>query len=809
MTADQELTLEHTTLPEAIEDADLVLNDLARLAVLIRKAGTTSRLSKADRTFNRLAPHHTKLENHLLQLLVPQASRIEDRRNDYWDTIDLSPNGTHQEKSEAYQAHAERGAISFLRDHRAFTEIETRLVVANLRQSHRFAYSRDHGRRLMNSSRTSDTRTSPGIPIGTDPGIEVPSSKRTVPLGHKTDSIDQNASSHRNLSIKPEHVAEEMTLTAASDVDTTAFNKAAKLLTPSSQAVTGISTTGSRIRYPKPPRYKEGAAIFTCPCCCVPLPVVFAEPRHWMYVIPLSRCIEFSITHTSARNHLKEDVLPYTCVLPNCSDPDALYADKEAWLEHMFVDHLVSTSWQCEICGGAETFPCEADLVAHLTELHLDAIPAKEVSLFVDGGFRRTVEELSSCPLCSWAQDTGGAVSNDQLLEHVAEHIHSFALRSLPWAPDRIDYNPGTFETSIEEVELWFSRCNPGAETFGYKPTLKTGESDRSQDNYFYTHEYFAESSKALSDALAESPVSSSAATLSSFSNPDELDESDEDRPLSIDDIEFTHGGKVHTVKDLGFEAAAVSSPPLFYNTPSGYDSELSDILEAVFRERGSRRLSQLKDPLESGSILSDLQNQVGRSLTWNQPDGEEFLPLDSFETTFNAETITLLLDETYDSASVEELRKKFESIVNRKSGRSRRRTLGVLVLMSRVDYIDDFIQEDIWDIHLPLERSASILSKRFLTRNSERAFTVGNWSRNEIELFFFYQKMFFVPFFDIKEHQLCSYDLGSDIRLPWKSFEHKTNGGFGAIHKVEIHSSHHNFARSNVSPYFLFTSWS
>ena len=111
-------------------------------------------------------------------------------------------------------------------------------------------------------------------------------------------------------------------------------------------------------------------------------------------------------------------------------------------------------------------------------------------------------------------------MSNDQLLEHVAEHIHSFALRSLPWAPDKNEDDRATIEHSFEKVEGWFAKCHPGAETFGYKLNSLAIGCQKDPAIYFHTHEYFAESSRASSLAL----------TLSSTrSNNDEDDDKDDE----------------------------------------------------------------------------------------------------------------------------------------------------------------------------------------------------------------------------------------------------------------------------------------
>jgi hypothetical protein len=278
-------------------------------------------------------------------------------------------------------------------------------------------------------------------------------------------------------------------------------------------------------------------------------------------------------------------------------------------------------------------------------------------------------------------------------------------------------------------------------------------------------------------------------------------DEDDyEGRPITASESRKSEGqSSIHKVEDLGFEAAATNFPEFCYSS-SGFDSVVSDSLKAVFEERKSRHFSQSQKPSETRCVLSGLQEKIEKAFDWSQLDEKEFLPLHSFESIFNPKAIAQLLDETYNSATDEELQNKFANIVDRKSGRSRRRTLGVLVLMSRVTHIEHFIRENIWDDELPLERSAKSAKGCIRTRNSENEKLMNTWSRRDIELFCSYQQMFFVPYFDMRVHRLCSYELQSNIRLPWKVFEHKTNGGFGVVHRVEIHPSHHNFTVSDVS---------
>jgi hypothetical protein len=80
-------------------------------------------------------------------------------------------------------------------------------------------------------------------------------------------------------------------------------------------------------------------------------------------------------------------------------------------------------------------------------------------------------------------------------------------------------------------------------------------------------------------------------------------------------------------------------------------------------------------------------------------------------------------------------------------------------------------------------------------------------WSHNDLVLFYHYQSMFFVPFFDIREDRLRSYILDHRIRLPWLRHEHIISGGNGMVHQIEIHPSHHNFRSVKVGKSFALNS--
>jgi len=295
----------------------MVLNDLARLAALIRKAGTSSRLFRADATFDPRMQKHGELRQHLIQLLLCRPSQLEDRRHAHWDSIDPSLTNMPLEGRDAYWNRLDQERVDLSHVNNELTDIQERLVVANLRRSHRFAYSQKHGSKLESSSQ-------PFKPIinmiQTGLTAESPMSKWDMPTGPKPGAVNEPAQMHSDQMGTPDYGAENMTDTVASDVETAVIKDVEKKPTPSQQAATEISTTGSRLRYPKPPRCKPGLVLFTCPCCCLPLPMIFADSRRWRYVSWDAISTEmFELTYGSGSTSKRTSYLThvYYQIVPN------------------------------------------------------------------------------------------------------------------------------------------------------------------------------------------------------------------------------------------------------------------------------------------------------------------------------------------------------------------------------------------------------------------------------------------------------------------------------------------------------------
>ena len=125
------------------------------------------------------------------------------------------------------------------------------------------------------------------------------------------------------------------------------------------------------------------------------------------------------------------DICPYTCIVEDCPTPDRLYVTRAEWTRHIEKDH--QQCWQCLPCTTAGKapliFPSVETFIDHLREVHAGTIKEDQFSTLIPEATRPVPTGISCCPLC----DSTGPADSPILMGHIAEHIHAFSLRSLPW----------------------------------------------------------------------------------------------------------------------------------------------------------------------------------------------------------------------------------------------------------------------------------------------------------------------------------------------------------------------------------------
>ncbi|KAK6514018.1 hypothetical protein TWF506_008446 [Arthrobotrys conoides] len=326
---------------EAQRDVEVTLDQIIRLTVAIRKAGSSSRLKRADRSFNLDNPKIQELKG-FLELIVHPKGLKEDGQ---------------------------------------LTPIQSRLVEANLRRWHRFSYAKLHSKKLARA----DTALMEAIPENSAPAFE--------------DKPQDNSKPAVSFNIPGTDLVSEVLIVAPEDQPPRAFSVIAPTATTAASAIedniiipdkpmtrtpaTVISRISSKIAYPRPPNVSRYHTVFKCPCCLQSLPVAYTERSQW-------------------KKHLASDILPYTCIFQDCQQPLQLYLTRKDWEQHIKMEH--GQLWICAVCeqlGVTTEFSNEDEIINHLGTSHKDSVDSDEIPMFVTASVSSKPVEVVDCPLCN------------------------------------------------------------------------------------------------------------------------------------------------------------------------------------------------------------------------------------------------------------------------------------------------------------------------------------------------------------------------------------------------------------------------
>ncbi|KAJ9498470.1 hypothetical protein H2202_006157 [Exophiala xenobiotica] len=119
-----------------------------------------------------------------------------------------------------------------------------------------------------------------------------------------------------------------------------------------------IWESSEKLTVPPPPRESANEEPFECPYC--------------FYIITIKN-------KNSWAHHVFRDLMPYTCVFPECPSPNQLYGSRREWFSHLSSAHMSKVMGnECPLHCGATSLSAsilEKHVGRHLEELALFAIP--------------------------------------------------------------------------------------------------------------------------------------------------------------------------------------------------------------------------------------------------------------------------------------------------------------------------------------------------------------------------------------------------------------------------------------------------
>jgi hypothetical protein len=112
-------------------------------------------------------------------------------------------------------------------------------------------------------------------------------------------------------------------------------------------------------------------------------------------------------------------------------------------------DHSSIRHWICFACsqaGPRPSFNDEGEFTIHIKQKHQPGIRSSQIPVLVSAWSRSIPTHIEACPLCPF-QDENSA----HLLDHIAQEVHAFSLRSLPWGPRSLLLNSSEIEVDSED----------------------------------------------------------------------------------------------------------------------------------------------------------------------------------------------------------------------------------------------------------------------------------------------------------------------------------------------------------------------
>lgn len=236
--ADQRAILKQNT-----NDVEDILKELIRLTAAIRRTGAPSRLQKADSQFDPTA--HQELSMHLQVIITAHPS---------------------EQMTQSLQL----GSLQL-------SDIQWRLIEANLRRRNRFLYQQRHSRKLeIKETRPPRPRKRMETSLWQMVKTRI-LGWLTSPFVRRKKTPSPRTTQSRSLEVPQRSPpTENLTVTSASKIQ-------GPVKISKQSPTTVVSSTAKKADYPNPPKLAPGQHFFRCPCCCQSLGIDLTQKNRWRF----------------------------------------------------------------------------------------------------------------------------------------------------------------------------------------------------------------------------------------------------------------------------------------------------------------------------------------------------------------------------------------------------------------------------------------------------------------------------------------------------------------------------------------------
>lgn len=532
---------------------------------------------------------------------------------------------------------------------------------------------------------------------------------------------------------------------------------------------------------------------------------------------------------------MARDIFPYSCIVDECTLPDEMYVTSNDLLQHFKAEHGVRY-WVCDHCSmqscnpASFIFETSDEWNNHMTSLHHDTL-ADVQSVALSELSQRIMLPRVSCPLCGYSSPHPSTV----LDEHIVQHLHSFALSSLPWGLDDNDDDGDRLSDQATEPR---STTKTSMSTLSYDEAdtasnLEQGENAMIQlsgdsqnlsgaNLSMISHQKHSTSVDdwlLVQDNLLESLKEGRQSAKKPHNSSDSL-EADElpDHPQKTSNA--LTGGQTSGLSKPGYRFSRENSMDVEIGSPGVYgdeDTSFQGIPQGVYGDG---------DTPFRGITLNRLIRKALQTCKGNG-NFQTFLPDDKLVEIMTVENVQHYL---FNSGNIfyEHHSEIVEHICGQagrsNSRRASRRIFAILLLMKEPQLILDFVEQGIDDGDLPLIKIRADSSSDsdssmdddeddYLARSTSDGPIIikkfCKWTPAQRETFYINQWRVQVPIL-LKGRHIPDFHpvhrFDKDIILPWIEYEEHYSGN-SDVSRVKIHKAHAQLGVS-VSETSIHTTW-
>lgn len=153
-------------------------------------------------------------------------------------------------------------------------------------------------------------------------------------------------------------------------------------------------------------------------------------------------------------------------------------------------EHSASKGWFCLICDESPEYRTESDLSAHYLQDHAEFVTVDQMQTLLDSSLLSLSSPPTCCPLCGPSKDHPSEARPPDW-DHIAEHVHTFALLSLPWGAASCE--PQGLNEAHERISAWLRSDAQPMEGVFEEHALPIGTLDTAKLS-FKEEPYFADS---------------------------------------------------------------------------------------------------------------------------------------------------------------------------------------------------------------------------------------------------------------------------------------------------------------------------